>query len=106
MPEHKYTLHSSEDCTVVITRRSIKDGLGVPMGSRIDPVKKYKKSEKKCKKELKALKKHNKILYRVSKNLTCTMRSKISRRAGKKILRRPETLPVMIWNPIHCYPVT
>ena len=67
MPERKYTSHSSKDCTFVLTRRSIKDVLGGPMGSSIDPMKQYRTSENRCKKELKSLKKHNKMQYRVSK---------------------------------------
>ena len=67
MPERKYKLHSSEDCTVVCTNRSIKDRLGGPMVSRTNAVKQYKKSEKKWKKYLKYLKKQNKMLYRTAK---------------------------------------
>ena len=55
MPERKYTLHSSEDCTGVRIGRSIKSVMGGPIGSRTDAVNQYKKYEKKWKKELKAL---------------------------------------------------
>ena len=45
MPECKYTLHSSEDCTSVRTKRPIKYGMTGPMGSRTNDVQHYKKSE-------------------------------------------------------------
>ena len=34
MPERKYESHSAKDCTGVRTKRSIKDGMGGPIGSR------------------------------------------------------------------------
>ena len=47
MPDHKYALHSTEDYTGVSTKRSIKDEMGGPIGSRNHAVKQHKKSEKK-----------------------------------------------------------
>ena len=56
MHQRKYASHSTEDCTGVHTKCSIKDGMGGPIGSRTHAVQQHKKSEK-WKKELKALKK-------------------------------------------------
>ena len=53
MPERKYVSHSAEDCTSVRTKRSIKDGMGVPIGSRTHAVQQHKKSENKWKEDLK-----------------------------------------------------
>ena len=47
MPERKYMFHSTKDCTGVRTNRSIKDGMGVPIGSSTHVVQQHKKSEKK-----------------------------------------------------------
>ena len=66
MPERNYSSHSSEDCTCVRTKRSIKDGMGGPIGSRTHAVKHHKKFEK-WNKELKYLKKQNTILYSIAK---------------------------------------
>ena len=55
--EHKYASHSSKDCTCMITKRSIKDGMGGPIGSSNNDLQQHNKSENKWKKELKALKK-------------------------------------------------
>ena len=46
MPEQKYILYISKDCTGMCTNRNFKDGLGVSMESKAETVKKYKKSEK------------------------------------------------------------
>ena len=67
MSECKYALNSAEDCTGVRNKRSIKDGMGGPIGSRTHDVQQHKKSENKCKKELKALNKQNKMLYSIAK---------------------------------------
>ena len=67
MPERNYTLHSSEDCfRNQSNQKSIRYGLGVPMGSRYGSVKQQKRSESKWKKELKALKKQNTIIYSIA----------------------------------------
>ena len=50
MPERKYMLHSTEDCTVMRTKRPIKDGMVGTVGSRNHAVQQYKKSENKWKK--------------------------------------------------------
>ena len=50
MTEHKYASHSTEDCTGVRTKRSIKDGMGGSIGSRTHSVKQHTKSEKKMEK--------------------------------------------------------
>ena len=63
MPERKYTSYSAKYCTGVHNNRTIKDGMGRPMGSRTDAVKQYNNSENKWNKELKALKKYNKMIY-------------------------------------------
>ena len=68
MIERNYLLHSAECYTGVSTKRTIKDGIGGPMGSRTNAAQQYKKSENKWKKELKALKKQNKMIYSISKN--------------------------------------
>ena len=62
MPKHKYMSHSTEDFTDVCTKRSIKDGMGGPIGSRTHAVQQYENSENKWKKYLKSLNKQNKIL--------------------------------------------
>ena len=59
--------HSSKDCTVMCTNRTIKDGMGGSVGSITDTVKQYKNSENKCKKDLKYLNKQNKMLYSIAK---------------------------------------
>ena len=69
MPERKYMSHSTKDCNGVRTNRSIKDGMGGPIGSRTHVVQQHKKSEKKWKKELKSLKKQNNMLYSIAKKL-------------------------------------
>ena len=46
MPKRKYTLHSAKYCNGVRTNSSIKDKLEVPVGSRTDAMKQYKKSKK------------------------------------------------------------
>ena len=46
MPERKYMLHSSEDCTGIRTNRTIKDGLGGSVGIMADTVNQYKKYKK------------------------------------------------------------
>ena len=66
MSECKYALNSAEDCTGVRNKRSIKDGMGGPIGSRTHDVQQHKKSEKIWKKELKDLKKKNKMLYTIA----------------------------------------
>ena len=57
IPERKYMSHSTADCTGQRTNWTVKDVIGVSVGSRYYTVKQYKKSEKKLKKELKALEK-------------------------------------------------
>ena len=44
MSERKYMLHSTEYCTDVRTKRSIKDGISGPIGSRNHAVQQHKKS--------------------------------------------------------------
>ena len=64
MPEKKYMSHSDEDCFGKRTNhKTIKYGLGGPMGTRAEVMKQYKKSKNKRKKNMKALKKLNKILF-------------------------------------------
>ena len=46
MSERKYESYSSEDCTGVRTKRSIKYGIEGPIGGRTHDVKQHKKSEK------------------------------------------------------------
>ena len=46
IPEQKYMSHSAEDCTGVRTKRSIKDGMGGPIGSSTHAVQQHMKSEK------------------------------------------------------------
>ena len=48
-------------------QKTIKDGLGGPMGRRSEAVKQYKKSEIKQKKDIKALNKKIKNLFSISK---------------------------------------
>ena len=48
-------------------QKSIRDGLGGPMGSRAESVKHYKWSKNKYNNKLKALKKQNKIIYSIAK---------------------------------------
>ena len=67
MPERKYASHSTQDFTGVRTKRSIKDGMGVSIGSSTHDVQQYKKSENKWKKELISLKKKNRVLYSIAK---------------------------------------
>ena len=56
MPERKYMLHSSEEYFGKRSdQKSIKDGLGGPMGSRAGSLKQWKKYKNKCKKEIKSL---------------------------------------------------
>ena len=48
MPDKKYMLHSTDNCFGNHTnQKRIKDGLGGPIGSTVESVKQYKKSEKK-----------------------------------------------------------
>ena len=67
MPERKYMSHSTKDCTGVRIKRSIKDGMCGPIGSRNHAVQQHKKSESKCKKDLKALKKQKNMIYSIAK---------------------------------------
>ena len=54
-------MHGAEDYFVKgSNQKSVKDGLGGPLGSRVNDVKHYKKSENKWKKDLKALNNQNK----------------------------------------------
>ena len=46
MPECKYMSHSTEYCTGVRTKRSIKDGMGGPVGIRNHAVQHHNKPEK------------------------------------------------------------
>ena len=66
MPERKYASHSSEDFTGV-TKRSIKDGMGGPIGSRTHDVQHNKKYENNWKKYLEALNKQKKMLHSIAK---------------------------------------
>ena len=66
IPERKYASHSTKDCTGVRTKRSIKDGMLGPIGSRNNAVQQHKKHENKWKKEMKSLKKQNNILYSIA----------------------------------------
>ena len=51
IPERKYMSHSAEGFFVKHNNQNtIKDGLGKPMGSSAEAVKKYKKSKSKWKK--------------------------------------------------------
>ena len=59
MPERKYMSHSTKDCTVMRTKRPIKDRIGGPSGISNHAVQQHKKSENKWKTELKALKNLN-----------------------------------------------
>ena len=65
MPERKYASHSANYCTGVRTKRSIKYGMGGPIGSRTHAGQQHKNSENKWKKQLKAPKKQNKMLYSI-----------------------------------------
>ena len=67
MNERKYASHSTEYCTGMHTKRSIKDGMGGPIRSRTHDVQQHKKSEKKWKKDLKALNKQKKMIYSIAK---------------------------------------
>ena len=67
MPEQKYMLHISEDCMGQRTNQTIKDEMGILVGSRDDTLKQYHKSDNKWKKELKYHRKQNKILYSITK---------------------------------------
>ena len=67
MPKRKYMWHSIEDCTGVRTKRSIKDGMDGPIGSRNHAVQKHKKYENKRKKDMKTRKKQKKIIYSIAK---------------------------------------
>ena len=75
-------------------QKSIKDGLGVPLGSRSDDVKHYMNSENKWKKEVKDLKKQNKIIYIFSKKFCSRLelenikkiRAKASKKRGDSII--------------------
>ena len=67
MPEHKYACHSSEDCTGVRTKCTIKDKMGEPIVSRTRAVQHHSNSENKWNKELKYLNKQNKMLYSIPK---------------------------------------
>ena len=66
MTERKYALHIDKDFTAVCTKRSIKDVMGGPMGSRTHYVQHHKKSEIKWKNYLKSLKQKNKMLYSIA----------------------------------------
>ena len=69
MPEQKYMLHSSEDCSEKRTNQNIvNDILGVHMVSRAKAVKQYKNFESKWKKYLKSLKSQNKMLFIIINN--------------------------------------
>ena len=78
IPERKFASHSSDDCTGVRTKRSIKDGMVGPIGGRTHAVQYHNKSENKWKKELKALKNQNNMLYIIAEKSS-------SRRDIKKI---------------------
>ena len=46
MPEYKYMLYGSKDCTGISTKQIIKYNMGGSVGSSVDTVKQYNKSEK------------------------------------------------------------
>ena len=61
-------LHGADDCFGKHTNhKTIKDGLGGPMGSRDEAVKQYNNSESNWKKELKDLKNQNNMLFSITK---------------------------------------
>ena len=93
MPERKYALHSSKDCTGVRTKRSIKDRMCETVGSRTDDVQQHKKYENKWKKYLKYLKKQKKYYIALTRNPAYAVKS---RRSGSKLLTRLAHLPVRI----------
>ena len=67
MPERNYMSHSTEDCTVVCTKRFIKDGMGGPIESRNNSVQQHNKYENKWNKDMKSFKKQDKMLYSIAK---------------------------------------
>ena len=67
MPERKYMLHSAKYFDSGRTKRPIKDGMELPIGSRTNTVQQHKKSYNKWKKELQYLKKQNQTLYSIAK---------------------------------------
>ena len=97
MPECKYTLHSSEDCTSVRTKRPIKYGMTGPMGSRTNDVQHSKKSETNVRRIWKLSRSRTRWYNSLPRN---TARGVKSRRSGQKLLRGLESLPVMIMTPI------
>ena len=90
MPDQNYMSHSAEDCFGNRSdQKSIKDGLGGPLVSRVEAVKQYDKSENKWNKKLKVLKNQNKIIYRISKksgsHRELEQIKKIKAKASKKL---------------------
>ena len=73
-------LHSAEECFGNFSvHNSIRDGLVLPIGSRDNAVKQYKKSKNKWKKELKSFNKKNKIIFSISKKtVSCREINKIN----------------------------
>ena len=68
IPEQKYMLYNSGDCFGKHTNhKTIKYGLGIPIGSRYEAVKQYNKYRSKRRKEIKAPKNQNKMLFRITK---------------------------------------
>ena len=57
IPKRKHLSYNAKDCTGVRTKRTIKYGMGGPMGSRTNSVQQYRNSEENWKEELKAPKK-------------------------------------------------
>ena len=68
MSEQRYISHSAEECFGKRTnKKTIKYGLGRPIGIRSEAVKQYNNSKIKWKKGLKALKKQKKIIFTITR---------------------------------------
>ena len=103
MPEQTYMPHSSDYFTDVRTNRTIKDVMGGSVVNSTDTVKWYKKSENKKRRIWKLWGSITKFSIELPINPSCAVKSRRSRRSGKKLLRRVSTLPLMIRNLIPCY---
>ena len=96
IPECKYESHGSDDYTGVRNKRSIKDVIGGPIGSRTHAVQHHKKSEKNGRRIWRPSRSRKRCYIELPRNLACAVKSRTSRISGQNLLRRLASLPVRI----------
>ena len=96
--------HSADDCTGVLTKRPINDGMGGTIGSRNYAVQQYKNSEKMEEGSESSQESKQNCYIAFPRNPACAVRSSRSRRPRNKLLKGIASLPVMILTLICCYP--